>query len=441
MAGTDNQGSSMNNDTQTAETPAVSTLRDARKRWLLLAAGSFALVAIAYGVYWTLALRYIQSTDDAYVSGNVVQITPQISGTVIAVGADDTQFVKAGQTLVQLDQADVRIALDEADAQLAKSVREVRNLFATTAQQQAAVSMRQSDLAKANEDLARRDRLASSGAISAEEQHHARDAVDSAQAALLAAQQQLEASRARVDRTTVENHPDVLNAAAHVRDAYLTYARTALPAPVSGFVAKRAVQLGQRVSPGSPLMAIVPLDQVWVDANFKEPQLANMRGGQLVTLKADIYGRSVAYHGKVVGFGAGTGSAFALLPAQNATGNWIKIVQRVPVRIALDPQELAAHPLQVGLSMQVDVDTHERGGDRLPQITQAAQSNATAVFQQLDEIADGRVKAIIAANESGSSPLNRGEAARAQGNQAAGKPAQLAVEHVKSSAPNAAKML
>jgi membrane fusion protein (multidrug efflux system) len=425
----------MSNDTQSTEAAAAKPLRNARKRWLLLLSGSFALIAVVYGVYWTLALRYVQSTDDAYVSGNVVQITPQISGTVIAIGADDTQFVDAGQTLVQLDQADARIALDQADAQLAKSVREVRNLFATTGQLQAAVTMRQSDLAKADDDLVRRDRLASSGAISAEEQHHARDAVASAQAALLAARQQLEASRARVDRTTVDNHPDVLNAAAHVRDAYLSYARTALPAPVSGFVAKRAVQLGQRVSPGSPLMAIVPLDQVWVDANFKEPQLADMRGGQAVTLKADIYGRSVKYHGKVVGFGAGTGSAFALLPAQNATGNWIKIVQRVPVRIALDPQELAAHPLQVGLSMQVDVDTHQRTGDRLPQVTQNTPAYATAVFRSLDEIADGRVKAIIAANEAGP------QLTRAQSEQAAIRRAELVAEHLKSTGQNRAKML
>ena len=425
----------MNNDTQSTEAAAAKPLRNTRKRWLLLLSGSFALIGIVYAVYWTLALRYVQSTDDAYVSGNVVQITPQISGTVIAIGADDTQFVKAGQTLVQLDQADAKIALEQADAQLAKSVREVRNLFATTGQLQAAVTMRLSDLTKANDDLVRRDRLASSGAISAEEQHHARDAVASAQAALLAAQQQLEASRARVDRTTVDNHPDVLNAAAHVRDAYLSYARTALPAPVSGFVAKRAVQLGQRVSPGSPLMAIVPLDQVWVDANFKEPQLADMRGGQAVTLKADIYGRSVKYHGKVIGFGAGTGSAFALLPAQNATGNWIKIVQRVPVRIALDPKELAAHPLQVGLSMQVDVDTHQRTGDRLPQLTQNTPAYATAVFRSLDEIADGRVKAIIAANEAGP------QLTRAQSEQAAVRRAELVAEHMKSTGQNRAKLL
>src|SRR5207237_2654930 len=207
------------------------------------------------------------------------------------------------------------------------------------------------------EDLGRRERLAASGAVSGEELQHARDALTGAKAAQVAAQQELEANRARIDRTTIANHPDVLAAAAQVHDAYLDVARTQLPAPVSGYVAKRAVQLGQRVAPGAPLMAIVPLDQVWVDANFKEPQLAAMRVGQPVTLTADLYGGKIEYHGKVAGFGAGTGSAFALLPAQNATGNWIKIVQRVPVRIALDPQELAANPLQIGLSMQADVDT------------------------------------------------------------------------------------
>ena len=319
--------------------------------------------------------------------------------------APTTQVVKAGAPLVRLDQADAKVALDQAEAQLAKTVREVRSLFATSAQLQATVAMRQSDLDRANEDFARRERLASSGAISGEERQHARDAYDSAKAALLAAQQQLEANRARVDRTTVDNHPDVRNASARVRDTYLTYSRTTLPSPVGGFVAKRAVQLGQRVSPGTPLMAIVPLDQVWVDANFKEPQLAAMRLGQPVTLRADLYGGKVRYHGTVSGFGAGTGSAFALLPAQNATGNWIKIVQRVPVRVALDPHELAAHPLQIGLSMQVEVDTHDRGGERLPQLVQSARAYATDVFGSVDATADERVKTIIADNEGASDPV------------------------------------
>ena len=369
-----------------------------RRRWLAIAIGVFVVAGAGYGAWWMTSLRWAQSTDDAYVSGNVVQITPQVAGTVVGIGADDTQFVKAGQPLVQLDQADAKIALEQADARLGKTVREVRGLFATTAQLRASVDQRSADVSRAAEDLARRERLASSGAVSGEELQHARSALSAANAGLTAAKQELEANRARIDRTTLRNHPDVLAAAAQLHDAYLELARTELPAPVSGYVAKRAVQLGQRVSPGAPLMAIVPLDQVWVDANFKEPQLADMRVGQPVTLKSDLYGRHVVYHGTVAGFGAGTGSAFALLPAQNATGNWIKIVQRVPVRIAIDARELADHPLQVGLSMQVAVDTHQRDGVRLPQVTSAPPSYSTDVYRAAGENAERRIASIIAAN-------------------------------------------
>jgi membrane fusion protein, multidrug efflux system len=382
-----------------AKSTPRSAANGARKRWLAIVAGAFVLIGIVYATYWALVLRFEQSTDDAYVSGNVVQITPQIAGTVVRIAAEDTQFVKAGSTLVELDPADAKIALEQADAKLAKTVRDVRGLFATTAQLKANVDLRSAELARASEDLNRRERLARSGAVSGEELQHARDALAGARAALTAAQQELAANQARVDRTSVENHPDVLAAAAQVHDAYLDVRRTALPAPVSGYVAKRAVQLGQRVAPGAPLMAIVPLDQVWVDANFKEPQLATMRIGQPVTLTADLYGGKVRYHGTVAGFGAGTGSAFALLPAQNATGNWIKIVQRVPVRIALDAHELTGHPLQIGLSMQVEVDTHERGGERLPQVGQATTALSTDVYDSVDAAAANRVRAIIAAND------------------------------------------
>ena len=392
--------------TTESSTPKSASLKSRRKLWLAVVGGAFVAVGAAYGVYWGTVLRYSQSTDDAYVNGNVVQITPQISGTVVSIGADDTQFVKAGQPLVRLDQADAKVALDQAEAQLAKTVREVRNLFATTAQLQAAVAVRQTDLATAENDLARRAQLGKSGAVSGEELQHARDAAKAAQNALLAAQQQLVANRARIDNTTLEDHPDVRNAAAAVRNAYLNYARTVLPAPVSGFVARRNVQLGQRVGPGAPLMAVVPLDQVWVDANFKEPQLAGMRLGQSVTLTADLYGNSIKYHGKVVGFGAGTGSAFSLLPAQNATGNWIKIVQRVPVRVALDPRELAANPLQIGLTMKAEVNVRDGSGVRLPQLASNTVSYSTDVFHSTDASADVRVQQIIAANESGAS---RGE--------------------------------
>ena len=391
------------NNQATQPVAAADAMKVARKRWLGAVIGGFAVLGVAYAVYWGTHLRYLETTDDAYVGGNVVQITPQIPGTVVAITADDTTFVKAGQPLVQLDRADSEVALEQAEAQLGKAVREVRSLFATSGRLQATVEVQESDLAKAREDLARRERLASSGAISKEEVQHARDAVRSAQSALAAARQDLAANRARVDHTTVENHPEVKNAAARVHDAYLTYARTNLPAPVSGYVAKRTVQLGQRVTPGTPLMAVVPLDQVWVDANFKEAQLANMRVGQPVKVTADIYGGKFEYHGRVAGFGAGTGSAFALLPAQNATGNWIKIVQRVPVRIAFDARELAEHPLQIGLSMQVEVDTHEREGARLPQIAQIG-AYSTDVFQALEKQADARVKAVIAANEGRAVP-------------------------------------
>src|SRR5947199_222863 len=263
-----------------------------RWRWLAGTVGGFLAVALVYTAYWAQVLRYHQTTDDAYVGGNVVQITPQISGTVVGIAAN----------------------------------------------------------------------------------------------------------RARVDGTTLKDHPQVRDAAAAVRNAYLTLARTELPAPVSGFVARRNVQLGQRVSPGTALMAVVPLEQVWVDANFKEPQLARMRVGQPVALTADLYGASTVFHGKVAGFGAGTGSAFALLPAQNATGNWIKIVQRVPVRIALDPREVAAHPLQIGLSMKADVDVRGGEGARLPQLAGASAAWSTDVFDSSDALADARVAAIIVAN-------------------------------------------
>jgi membrane fusion protein (multidrug efflux system) len=384
-----------------AQGPKNTSNKSRRWRWLGAILGVALLGTSIYGTYWVQVLRYHQKTDDAYVGGNVVQITPQISGTVVAIGADDTQFVKAGQPLVRLDQADARVALDQAEAQLARTVRDVRNLFATSSQLAAAVQLRETDLNAAQSDLARRQKLGASGAVSGEELQHSVDAVKVAQAALLAAQQQLVANRARVDNTTLNDHPQVRDAAAAVRNAYLTLARTELPAPVAGFVARRNVQLGQRVGPGTPLMAVVPLDQVWVDANFKEPQLARMRVGQPVTVTADLYGGRVLYHGTVEGFGAGTGAAFSLLPAQNATGNWIKIVQRVPVRIALDPHEIAAHPLQIGLSMKVDVDVKGGAdGARLPEVAHTAAAWSTDVFASSDAQADARVQAIIAANQS-----------------------------------------
>jgi membrane fusion protein (multidrug efflux system) len=367
-----------------------------RKRMMTLLVIVILIAAIAYGLYYFLVARFHEETDDAYVNGNVVQITPQVTGTVIAVNADDTQTVKVGDPIVMLDPADSRIALQSAEANLGQVVRQVRGLYADDSQYQAQVAVRQSDLSRAQDDLQRRMQVAQTGAVSQEEISHARDAVKSAQAALDASQQQLASNRALTANTTIASHPNVQAAAAKVRDAYLNNARNTLPAPVTGYVAKRSVQVGQRVAPGNPLMAIVPLNAVWVDANFKEVQLKHMRIGQPVELTADVYGSSVKYQGKVVGFSAGTGSAFSLLPAQNATGNWIKVVQRLPVRIALDPQELEKHPLRIGLSMQVEVSIKDdTGGELGSAVNTVYQTN---VFEKYGDQADAEIARIITEN-------------------------------------------
>ncbi|WP_454825080.1 EmrA/EmrK family multidrug efflux transporter periplasmic adaptor subunit [Paraburkholderia xenovorans] len=376
--------------------PAQPANNGKRKRMMTLLVIVILIAAIAYGLYYFLVARFHEDTDDAYVNGNVVQITPQVTGTVVAVNADDTQTVKAGDPLVVLDPADARVALEQAEANLAQTVRQVRGLFADDNQYQAQVAQRQSDLSRAQDDLKRRLTVAQTGAVSQEEISHARDAVKSAQAAVDAAQQQLASNRALTANTTIANHPNVQAAAAKVRDAYLSNARNNLPAPVTGYVAKRSVQVGQRVSPGTPLMAIVPLGGVWVDANFKEVQLKHMRIGQPVELTADVYGSSVVFHGKVVGFSAGTGSAFSLLPAQNATGNWIKVVQRLPVRIALDPKELEQHPLRIGLSMQADVTIKDDNGGQLGEAPNTVYQ--TNVFEKYGDQADAEIARIISEN-------------------------------------------
>ena len=381
-----------------------------RKRMMTLLVIVILIAAIAYGLYYFLVARFHESTDDAYVNGNVVQITPQVTGTVIAVNADDTQTVKAGDPVVVLDPADARVALQQSEANLGQVVRQVRGLFADDNQYQAQVEVREADLSRAQDDLRRRMTIAQTGAVSQEEISHARDAVKSAQAALDAAKQQLASNRALTANTTIADHPNVEAAAAKVRDAYLANARNTLPAPVTGYVAKRSVQVGQRVSPGNPLMAIVPLNGVWVDANFKEVQLKHMRIGQPVELIADVYGSSVVFHGKVVGFSAGTGSAFSLLPAQNATGNWIKVVQRLPVRIQLDPQELEKHPLRIGLSMNVDVSIKDENGGQLGDAQNTVYQ--TNVFDKYGDEADAEIARVIAENAGPNGGAQKSVAAR-----------------------------
>ena len=384
----------------------------ARKKALGAVAATVAVAGIAYGVYWALVLNHFESTDNAYVQGNVVQLTPQVGGTVVAINADDTDHVKAGQWLVKLDPADAQISLDQAEAQLAQTVREVRTLYANNSTLKAQIALREADLARAQsdalraqDDVARRAPLVATGAVGKEEFNHVTSAlvasksgVVAAQSAVIAAREQLTSNQTLTDGITASQHPNVLRAAARVREAYLAMKRADLLAPVDGYVAKRSVQLGQRVQAGAPLMSVIALDHVWVEANFKESQLKNLRLGQPVTLEADVYGRHVDYHGVIEGLGAGTGAAFALLPAQNATGNWIKVVQRVPVRISLEPKELVDHPLRVGLSMDVKVDVSKLDGRMLADAARATKVAQTNVFDQNNGAADEEVRRIINMN-------------------------------------------
>ena len=390
--------------------PAIPTAK--RKPVMLAIAGLTLAAGLGYGAWWAATQRHYESTDNAYVQAPVVQVTPQVSGTVLSVLVDDTDLVKAGQPLVKLDPADAKLALERAQSQLAQTVREVRTLYANNAALAANVNLReaevarvQSDVARAADDVNRRKPLLASGAVGGEEMKHAenalavaRSALAGAQSALAAAQEQAASNRALTEGTSVEKHPNVERAAAAVREAYLALQRTELLAPVTGQVARRTVQVGQRIAPGTPLMSVIPLEQAWVEANFKEVQLRQMRIGQPVKLVADLYGNKVEYDGRIAGVGAGTGAAFALLPAQNATGNWIKVVQRVPVRVEMDARQFAEHPLRVGLSMEARVDVGVQSGAPVQAAPTQRASNHTDVFDLHSAETDRMVHDIIAGN-------------------------------------------
>jgi len=387
----------LNQDKSRGSSPANARRTNGkRKRLLLQLAMVFLLAGAGYAIYWALVGRFHESTDDAYVAGNVISVVPQIASTVTAIEADETNLVRQGQPLVKLDDTDTAIALDQAKANLAETVRQVRQMSANLERLRANVRLRQADLAKAKEDFARREALIKRRAVSREELQHTRTAYEAAQAALRAAQHELAAQEAIVGGTSVKDHPLVQAAEAKLREAYVNWTRHVVLAPVNGYVARRSVQIGQRVTPGTPLMSIVPLDELWVEANFKEDQFGGIRIGQPVTITADLYGSSVVFHGHVLGVSAGTGAAFALLPPQNASGNWIKIVQRVPVRISLDPKELAERPLRLGLSLKVSVDTHDRSGDILARRPAAATVYSTPVYNgQKNNDVDALIRRII----------------------------------------------
>ena len=371
-----------------------------RRKALLKLTAALLLVALLMLLYWWFYVRGLETTDDAYSAGNLIPVSAQTAGTVTVIGADDTQRVKTGQELVRLDDADARLAVARAEAELAQTVRQTRALITGQTRLEAVVAERRALVAKAAGDLKRREAASADQSIAIEDLQHARDAYSQAQAALQTAEAELQAQRELVMNDAVAKHPQVARAAAQLREAALMLERTRIVAPIDGQIAKRSAQIGMRVQTGAPLMALVPLQTMWVDANFKESQLKDIRIGQPVTVHADLYGNDVSYRGQVAGLSAGTGSVFSLLPPQNATGNWIKVVQRVPVRITLDARDLAAHPLRLGLSMHVSVDTRSQDG---PLVTDAPVGKPvlqTGVYDGQLERANRMVADIIAANSA-----------------------------------------
>ncbi|ASK27619.1 HlyD family secretion protein [Neisseria chenwenguii] len=353
----------------------VSGAPNRRKRNLTVVTLLFIIIALGFVLAYFLIWQHEEETEDAYVAGHLVQITPQIGGTVRKVMTEDTDLVKKGDVLVVLDDSDYQLAYERAQNELVQAIRQNKQRTADNSQAKAQVLLRKADLARAQADLRRREQLEGTDAVSGEELSHARAAVVQAQAALKAVEAQETSAKAALgDNIPLRQQPAVQTAVSHVKNAWLNLQRTQIRSPIAGQVAKRIIQVGQQVAQGAPLMVVVPLDNLWVDANFKESQLRRMRIGQPVEMTADLYGSKVVYHGKVMGLSAGTGSAFSLLPAQNATGNWIKVVQRVPVRISLDPKELKANPLRVGLSMTVDVDVSGDGSGKT--MTAAAERGA-----------------------------------------------------------------
>jgi membrane fusion protein (multidrug efflux system) len=378
--------------------PATKPANGKRRGILLLMAVIFIGIGALWAAYWVLVLAKREKTDDAYVNGNRVVISAQVSGTVIAVLADDTQLVKAGQILVKLEPIDAQTALSRAAGALAQTVRQVRQQKATANQYDSEIETRKVELARAQADLAKREPLIAEHAIAGEDVRHAQEGVQMARAALGQAMSQAQSAHALVDGTPVEENPAVLQAKDAFRDAWIAAQRNAVVAPVSGYVAERSVQLGQHIQAGEALMTVIPLHSLWVDANFKEVQLRNLRIGQKTEVRSDLYGGAFIFHGHVQGMSAGTGAAFSLLPPQNASGNWIKVVQRVPVRIQIDDNDLIRSPLRVGLSATVTVDTTSRDGPVLALETSGAPVGDTQVYTQDLDKANAEADAVVRRN-------------------------------------------
>ncbi|HAT3809038.1 TPA: EmrA/EmrK family multidrug efflux transporter periplasmic adaptor subunit [Morganella morganii] len=353
---------------QPADKKTSSSSSAKRKIWLAGTSLLFVVLLAGYLIYWFMVLRYQEYTDDAYVVGLQVPIVAQTTGNVTQVNFENTDLVHAGDVLVVLDKTNAELAYAQARHDLAATVRQTQELYFNRDQLGAVIAQKQVMLNQAQNDYARRSVLGQRGTISKEDLQHSREAVEEAQASLNASVQQLNATKALLKNTALADQPAVLQAADKVRDAWISLQRTEIRSPYTGYVSRRNVQVGAQVSPSASLMAIVPVEPVWIDANFKETQLSSVRIGQPVTITSDFYGDNVIFNGTVAGLDMGTGSAFSLLPAQNATGNWIKVVQRLPVRVELDPQQVAKYPLRIGLSMNVTIETKNTDGPVLANV-------------------------------------------------------------------------
>ena len=369
-----------------------STQKNKNKKAVIGLTLTFIAIAGMIFFWWLLWGRFVVSTQDAYVHGNQVTLTPQIPGIVTQVNVNDTELVNQGQVLIELDKTDRTITFEMAKSHLADTIRNVTTMFENVYALAAQFEMKQAALFSAEVDYLDRKNIVSEGAVSDEDFIHAESTYYAAKASVDFVKFQLMQAISKVQNTKISNHPLVEKAKQDVRQAWVNLQRCTLKAPATGIIAQRNVQVGESVAPSSPLLAIVPLDQIWVNANFKENDLESIRIGQPVTLTADMYGHSVQYAGEVIGIGSGTGAVFSALPPQNATGNWIKIVQRIPVRIAVNMEQVRRFPLFLGLSMKVDVDIRDRQGRRLPVKTSVRPLYVTDVFNDqtlgVDQLVD-----------------------------------------------------
>lgn len=372
--------------------------RSKRGRTLFIITILFLCIGLAWLIYYLWWGRFSTYTNDAYVAGNMVELTSQISASTISINTDNTHVVEQGQLLIELDPTDFLIAFDAAKAKLAQSLRTVVNLFEQVKELEAKAEIDQAQLIKATQDFQHRENLVDLGGVSLEDFEHSEAALKTAFNTLILTHHQLKAAISQIDNTTVTTHPLVEQAKNKLRDAWVKLQRCKIYAPVRGIVSQRKVQVGEWVDPNDPLLAIVPLDQIWVDANFKEVQLKHLRIGQPVKVTSDMYGRSVVFHGKLIGLTGGTGAVFSVLPPQNATGNWIKIVQRLTVRVQFDPEEIKKNPLMLGLSLEVRVNTHERDGMRLPQICPPQPIYETDIFRRQIQGAEEVIEEVILEN-------------------------------------------